>query len=234
MLSGNAGSVWTPKINTDGLVFYAPLWHPSLAGDTFQSMENKVGQLCTVTGAVWGKYGRIFDGTDDQIVVGAETDWDTLLDGEHAFSIAFWMNSAMSASYTVISKGNDPSFIGIYLNATNFIFDIKNGSSANDLQCFFAHNHANTNAFVIVTYDGSKSVNGVKIYVNDVDKTLTKPINSLSTALATNVNLIIGTGIVSSWDYTGILGDFFIYNRVTSSATERTNLRLTTKWRYQS
>jgi hypothetical protein len=60
-----------PKIDTSGLVFHAPLWHPKLwvaSGSTFQSLD-KYSHTCTVSGATYGKYGYTFDGANDYISV---------------------------------------------------------------------------------------------------------------------------------------------------------------------
>ena len=52
---------------TNGLVLYIPLWHRSLSGGSFESIDQYM-HVCTVTGATWSPSGRTF-GTDKLITV---------------------------------------------------------------------------------------------------------------------------------------------------------------------
>lgn len=54
------------KFPIDGLVLYAPLWHPELSGSPFKSKDLNA-HSCVVTQAAWGITGRTFNGNGDFI-----------------------------------------------------------------------------------------------------------------------------------------------------------------------
>ena len=64
-------SIWSYNPSPTGCVLYLPLWHPSLSGPVFSSID-PYGHTCTVTGATWGIQGRTFDGDGDFIGVSSD------------------------------------------------------------------------------------------------------------------------------------------------------------------
>lgn len=82
------------KIISNGLVFYAPLWHPDLSRSSFITKDvNEYS--CAVVGAVWKYNGRDFDGNDDHIT--QATFLDTMLS---AFTIEMWVRDEGGAGTT--------------------------------------------------------------------------------------------------------------------------------------
>jgi len=86
----------------NGLVLYAPLWHPELSGSPFNAWDIANGGVhsCTVVGATWTPDGRLFSGGDDYLDLG-----NILNFGTGDFSIAFWVNVLTDTDGVVIAKG---------------------------------------------------------------------------------------------------------------------------------
>jgi hypothetical protein len=211
------------RFPVNGLVFYAPLWHPELNTSPFISKDLNA-HSCTVTGATWGITGRTFDGTDDIINCGS----DAVLDGlTSSLTICSWVyaNSSGEGGFgRIIEKsGNLDSFMG-GVGAESIYFNIIIGTvpktpSANlsygAWHCvIFEYDHANSEVFV--------EVDGVK----GTPVAATGNIDSHAAS-----DFIIGndSGTARTWD--GVIGEVLSYNRALTPA-ERLNYYQSTKWRY--
>ncbi len=68
-----------------GLALNDPLWHDTLTGVTFNSIDSFT-HVNTVTGATWGIQGRVFNGTSDYINVGNTVPFTT-----NNFTVSMWV-----------------------------------------------------------------------------------------------------------------------------------------------
>jgi hypothetical protein len=205
---------------TNGLIFYYSLNTNSVPVPD----DSGNGNTGTVTGATWTTNGITggaysFDGTDDYITVANESYFDTPLDGFHPCSISFWFKtpaSNPSSRETIFTKGNDPNFFGIYLadNDHNIWFDLKHNG---DLSGAFPATFDNCWHYAVLTYDGSNTGAGMK-YWQDGVSVAGSASGALGSAIANNVAVTLGSGVVGGWNYGGGLDEIRIYNRVLTAS----------------
>ena len=84
-----------------------------------------------------------------------------------------------------------------------------------------------------ITYNGTKTAAGTRLYINGVDDTSRTTQNDALTGEIQNTvtDLLIGVRGTTK-DYSGLMGDMWIYKRVLT-ALEIQHKYLTTRWRYQ-
>jgi hypothetical protein len=70
---------------------------------------------------------------------------------------------------------------------------------------------------IVMTYDGSRTAAGVKIYINGVNQTLIVTSNNLSATIANTKPVAIGARVDGSIPLNGIAAYTRIYNRALSS-----------------
>jgi len=209
------------KVPPNGLVLYAPLWHPELAGSPFISKDLNA-HSCTVTGAIWTPQGRTFKG-DDYIRVATFTGQPT---GNAPFSAMGWVKfDSLAANGVMLSFGVDsasPTAYGIYYNnATNRLttaFSAGNGACVST-------NAPSTGVWYFIAGVSNSATN--KIFVNGIEE------QSVAYALG---NLTAGVFAVGAWvqlgsKMSGTVGEAFTYNRALTPA-EIMNKYLITRWRY--
>ena len=212
----------------DNLAFYAPL----------NSNGNDIvaGVAGTVTGALLtdGKFGKgySFAGgvTTDNIDYG-----DTKLGVEYntGFSINAWIKCGTAdRNMQILSKGKDiADFQGWYFyKGTNSTYThalgvdlistygtqvvrVKGSTALND----------NVTRMVTMTYDGSGSSGGIKLYVNAVAETVSAlgDSNSISSSFQNTRKLMIGnrdTPATNSQAWDGFLDEVRVWNKVLSAA----------------
>jgi len=225
---GNFGS---PKIDLGGCVFYAPLWRQELGiapNGTIPSsgVYGTPVHTCTVTGAVWGSQGRIFDGTDDKIAVPDAASLDLATD----LTVAVWLKPDVAGAWAGgLVKGVDASYFNnyeIYIQNDAYVFNISKGSvDRSGLSFGVGSAPINTWAFLVGTF--AKPTQNV--YLNGVYVTTASYNNNL---VANANDLIIGWSASAGKYFDGVIGEVLIYNRALT-AQEIQNNYLATKWRYQ-
>ncbi len=213
------------SINTEGLVFHAPLYSEQLVGTQFRSTD-KYGHVCSVTGATWGVTGRTLNGTTDFISI---PDAD-ILDLSTAITISQWVYRTTNLAYqgVVFKEGAYHTYID---NTNKWYGEFYDGGNWRSLT---STNVLTASTWYHLVWTWDTSDNKIRLYVNGVlDKT--------SAALAGTINasaeiLYLGnnratTNPAGSEFFGGILGEVRIINRVLS-AGEVMNEFLATKWRY--
>jgi hypothetical protein len=218
------GSIWTPK--QDGsAVFYAPLWHPTLAGSPFQS-KDKTGHICTVTGATWGGQGRTFDGTNDLIDCGNPT---TVNFGTGNFTIGAWAKvTDITGTRTFINKGifsgveagywlfqTSDSIVHFYLTDGSVDVEVVSPSAVG------------INA--IHHFMGVRTGTTTALYVDGVQVGTDTQVGFSNTDVALNLYIGARNGILSFMK--GNIGEVQFYNRALTP-TEVLQCYQSTKWRY--
>lgn len=89
---------------SENLTVNLPLWHDSLTGATFTSIDSS-GYTATVTGATWGNQGRIFDGNDFISITSPFASGDN-------FSVTFWFKQTTRADTRIIVTNLEPTVAG--------------------------------------------------------------------------------------------------------------------------
>ncbi len=189
------------------------LWNGT-AGEVREEIDANHGVAsANATTSATAKFGRagIFDGTGDGVTMTNESDFDTLFDGHHAISFSFWCVDHDTATkyFTVITKGIDPIFTGVY-GYKNILFFTSKKTGLINVSC--ATLTQNTLDWWVVTYDGSGAAAGVKFYKNLVLQTPTVANDNLgANVVANNTNITIGMGAVANWEWDGMLDEICVW-----------------------
>ncbi len=215
----------------NGLVLYAPLWHPQLSGSPFNAWDvaNGTVRSCTVIGAtVWGIQGRTFDGTDDWISIPNHA---TLNFTSQDFSVEVWFYLNQTGSTrTLVSKGQNaiPRVGWLFRIPSNERIALYVAESGTSKAAFTAVDVivATTWTHVVVTRTGTTILlyKDGKVVANETNNTATD-IDASSDAVR------VGAEADDEGDMLGIIGEVRIYNRVLTPLEVQRNY-LATKWRY--
>lgn len=215
---------------TSGLVAW---WKFDDGSGTSATDSTGNGNTGTLTnGPTWttGRKGGAlyFDGTDDYVEVPyAGIDFERT----EAFTISVW---AIWEDY--LPPGWWQAIIGRYIvlpgpvGRGTLFAHMKNADTYNNansmgvwLMSGVAYSHiivgTPTNSFppdvwthAVMTYDGSSTANGVKVYKNGVSQTLTVYFDSITSTIKTNTNWRIGDDYADDF-LKGNMDDLRIYNR---------------------
>jgi len=165
------------------------------------------------------------DGVDDYLYV---LDNDNLSFGDGLtdtpFSISVWINiEAITAAATIIGKHSEDSDTREYklylLHTGELVFALYDESVNVYIvkRNYFVNSHIGTWINITTTYDGSGSVAGMKVYVNNDLKTMTDLVSGPYVAMEnTNVDLRIA-GKATTFYYNGKMDNIYINNRVFNS-----------------
>ncbi|MFA5102807.1 MAG: LamG-like jellyroll fold domain-containing protein [Candidatus Thermoplasmatota archaeon] len=215
---------FTPDATTVGL------WHFDESVGTTASDDSSNGNHGTINGAAWAGpiwvphesgYALSFDGIDDFVTIDNEENFD--FDYDDAFSIEAWFLTDSDACINIVSKyDNDAPNRGFQL--------IKHSSSWGNALYFFL---TNTYAYpggnqircngatdvadgawhhVVVTYDGSGSLSGLHIYLDDVAETLSSSADTVTSNTTNNLPLQISGREGTHYVFDGYIDEVHIWN----------------------
>ena len=201
-----------------------PLWDGLLAYYTADNTPNDAlgnynGTL--VNGATYGtgiiNQGFSFDGVNDNIAISSLNYTNTTT----PISISCWINSSGTGGTIVQNLFNNTTGYQLYLFGGNVKFRVSSGSFPNELRKELTSAISTSTWYhVVVTYDGSADVSGVKIYLNATEPASSNTYNACSSTSLTSVSTIIGG---TNAFFNGILDEVGIWNRELTS-TEVTEL----------
>jgi len=222
------------------LVLYLPLHEKD--GSSFMSRD-AYGHLCTATGALWRPNGRLLDGLDDLISI-PDSPIFTFTAGK-PFSVVAWIYPTAIANYDgVVGKWDNTGDVKEWL----FTFD------ADATLRFLLYDDVNNTArgrkttdtipttgftHIVGTHNGATGTDanaGTKIYINAVQKDTTDigVVGDYVGMADGGDPLYIGNiQNQADVDFTGTIGEIWIYRNRVLSQTEITHNRNATKWRYQ-
>ncbi len=215
---------------TDGLVLYLPLW--ALRDSSFESVD-AYKHTCDITGALWTPQGRTFDGNDDRI-----TCPKTFLNSVSEFTIMWWdyyasKNDVMNIVFDRVDVSNQIQVYHHTNNGGDMYVVVENGTdNGNGIIAAADVPEGSWNHWTF-RFNGAaaSNVDKVRVYINGT----WVPFDSITdnfpstTANMSAVDFIIGH---STATLLGTIGEFWVYDRVLSSA-ERIYAFNATKWRYR-
>ena len=193
------------------------LWNDLLAyytadNTTNDALGNYNGTL--VNGATYGtgiiNQGFSLDGVNDYVNLGNNFDND----GSQAMTFSFWckLNNTTSNRSIFAKYNGGQVFYGLTLQSdSTFLFVIQQTYPSNMLRVATIETF-NTSTWynVVISYDGSKSSSGVKIYINGIEATY----NIVSDNFTGNSSNSGTFKIGYTFGYTsGIIDEFAIWNR---------------------
>ena len=204
----------------NGLVAYAPFWHPDLSRESSRTKDPNALTL-TNSSSVWTPKGRTFNGSGAKVTLGH----NAVIDSLSAVTVNCWFNP------TTVPGGADwRDILNKGWNAEgSYIFYIDKSSAVINQYLFLdgAQRGGGTAVTAAVwadmtfTYDGSD----MYCYVNGVQKWT---VHYVKASWSNTTDLTIGGPSV---DMDGTIGEISIYNRALSLAEVNAN-HLATKGRY--
>lgn len=210
-------SLWSYNPIPRGCVLYLPLWNPNLSGPIFKSTD-PLGHTCTVTGATYGPDGWIFDGTNNHRI---DLGTPTALQITTMSVIAWVKKAAIDAGHMIIGSANDGW--AFYFSAANRLAFGKYATS----EAVSTSTYTSTTAFVCValTYDAITT----RFYANGVADGASAYADPTFVTKAKSIGV---SGIFLEFDFNGIIGEVWVYNRVLS-AGEIAHIYSRTRGTYQ-
>ncbi len=197
--------------------------------------NSSAGNCSTVnTATAWynGRTGKFnsalsFDGVDDYVDTVSTTAFN--FERTQPFSVGAWIKSNYSGSSYILIASN--------MHATNlagwefFVDATRPGDkhlglallNSGPTEYLYAKDSTAFNLldnqwhYILATYDGSSSINGIKIYIDGIYKTTTKDngADSLTTSILSNTSLKIGQqGTSTPYWFNGAIDDVRVYNYV--------------------
>ncbi|MFC1691007.1 LamG-like jellyroll fold domain-containing protein [Nanoarchaeota archaeon] len=178
------------------------------------------GNNGTINGATWTSSGYTgggydFDGTEDYIEIPNDASID--FSNTDPFSISAWVKTTQYSGMFVAKIDGSP-FTGyeflVYADQLsvwlinnygggNYLFVQETGTGA--------VNDGNWH-HVTMTYNGSSSASGVKLYVDGSKITTTTEVDSLSASISSTTPVRIGERGDNELDYNGLIDEVLIYN----------------------
>ena len=177
--------------------------------------EDTVG-TCTTSSTSWyngasGKRGASldFDGTDDYVAI-PDVDLFSFGDGttDRSFSLSAWINMDDATEFPIITKATSATVYEWRLfvsGADTLAFTVYDDSAnAHRTRSYSTAitSYENTWAHITATYDGSASVNGLKIYLNGIRVDNTSGSTGSYTAME-NISSIVAIGRLVGGDTLG-------------------------------
>lgn len=206
----------------DGLVFYAPLWHPESSSTPFQS-KDIIGHTCSpVNTPTWGIQGWTLNGTNEKITCGS----DAALFPAQFLSLVVWIYSTdYSGSYVGIISGDDDSApYQLRTQSTTKKLNLSiNSGDATPMSIAMVDGTWN---HIVGTYDETAGSQNIKVFLN---KTVGATRN-YSTPISTQDTLQLGARGNGNY-FGGTIGEVRIYNRVLSQVEINQDYQAT-QWRY--
>ena len=215
---------------TKGLVLYLPPF--ASKNSKFKSVD-AYEHTCTRVGAGWTPNSWTLDGVNDRIAVAHHAAFSFIK--TNPFTLISWAKCSTDAPNYIMGKHN---------GAVGYFMQLWEGAAVGELRLHaqiqkVGHKNVygdtdlidgvwHCNAF---TYDGSDTVGGLLLYVGGVLEGLTTGSAGIIGDMTLPDDLLIGERGDGASDYTGGLGEQWVYNRALTAA-ELLHTTNATKWRY--
>ncbi|QDT26657.1 Planctomycete cytochrome C [Gimesia panareensis] len=198
--------------STEGLILYAPLDDPSQ-----NQTLNAIGNVDFVPGFLG--QGADFDGT-----ALLESNSQLPLNRHTSFSIAAWIKPASGGPVCLLSQNDDRQQLrgfDLMLRKGKLCVHLIHAWNSNAIQVV-TDNSISTGRWqhLLVTYDGSSTAAGVRVYLNGALQTTSAPYDSLTGSITTTEPFRIGRRSTSAF-YKGAIDDLRFYARTLSAEEAR-------------
>jgi len=223
------------RFPVNGLVYYAPLWHPQLNVSPFKAWDlvTPGTHSCTVAGATWGSTGRTFAGSDNDLITVPDA---AIIQNIFATggTLSMWVNpsSSIASGLTLISKVGWNVYWNVIVagrTAPTFFYDFD----ANDGYFTFATGLlVDTFSHICITMANTTAGTVPIFYVNGglIGTTVTQA--STGTVVTdAGSNILLGNRAALDKDFLGIIGELSLYNQVLTAGEIAQSYR-GTKFRY--
>lgn len=158
----------------------------------------------------------LFDGVNEDVNFGDVADFDRT----DAFSVDFWMKSDNYTTTMQVIGRQTTAGLGwsIYIINTNQLRFILSYSGTDRIYVT-APGSANDNSWHhwVITYDGSSDANGIHIYRDNVDLSITINQNDLVSSISNTADFTYASRDSSQWFFEGYLDEIVIYEAELSS-----------------
>ena len=194
------------------------------------TLTNMASPPTAVSGWCPSKFGGglAFDGSDDYVDCGNDASLN--FERTDKFTISAWIKTSQDAYQSIYTKmeGSTPYrgvifavYSGAFETNGKLVFVIRNNNVGNNHLWGHSTNTVidGNQHFVQLSYDGSSSISGVKLYIDGYEEILTSTQDNLSDTIQTAINANIGARNASTFFFNGTIDQARIYNRALS-ATE--------------
>ncbi|KKN22970.1 hypothetical protein LCGC14_0909730 [marine sediment metagenome] len=218
------------SFSTKGLVLYLPLWALNNGGTNSIQSVDAYKHSCSVTGALWQPDGRLLDKNDDWITVPNHSALPKAGDLTH---LLWYKPTSVFSSYNLLdcSSTNVDGWVlqGQNVDSGNLAYGNYRSGAGDFLDTAGTNGlTAGSWGFIAITYE--VSITTGKIYI---DKVIGDTEVAMTAAVTNSRDIRMGASLVTgAQDSDGILGEYWLYNRVLSVA-EMEHTYNVTAWRYQ-
>ena len=188
-----------------------------LDGNTFDSSNygnNGIGTGITYESGHIGQCA-IFNATTDKIVIDNETQFD--FDRTDKFTISMWFKlNDINRVRFFVSKQADGSSNGISFwqnNQNKIYFQFVPVGVTGYLNAHYLFTSTNAWTHITITYDGSSTVAGIKMYINGNEVTTTKSGGPLTNTTVNDIPVEIGNRS-GTYNFNGDIDEVVVENRV--------------------
>ena len=213
---------YSPKVVTDGLVLYLDAANTKSypgSGITWTDLSRS-GNSSELKGPTFnsGNGGSIvFDGTNDYVEIQNQIQFDQT----DPFTLSSWVKSSNVSNELIINNENI-LYTGYRLNINvnaNIEIGLRNSISDDIAIETLNRIYANTWYHIVGTYDGTRNVSGMKIYINGVEEDTNTISNTLTSSTLSNQQTLLGIRRPSSPPnpLRGNIANVQIYNRALST-----------------
>ena len=213
---------YSPKVVTDGLVLYLDAANTKSypgSGITWTDLSRS-GNSSELKGPTFnsGNGGSIvFDGTNDYVEIQNQIQFDQT----DPFTLSSWVKSSNVSNELIINNENI-LYTGYRLNINvnaNIEIGLRNSISDDIAIETLNRIYANTWYHIVGTYDGTRNVSGMKIYINGVEEDTNTISNTLTSSTLSNQQTLLGIRRLSPPPdpLRGNIANVQIYNRALST-----------------
>ena len=223
---------YSPKVVTDGLVLYLDAANTKSypgSGITWTDLSRS-GNSSELKGPTFnsGNGGSIvFDGTNDYVEIQNQIQFDQT----DPFTLSSWVKSLNGINELIINNENI-LYTGYRLNINvnaNIEIGLRNSISDDIAIETLNRIYANTWYHIVGTYDGTRNVSGMKIYINGVEEDTNTISNTLTSSTLSNQRTLLGIRRLSPPPnpLRGNIANVQIYNRALSTTEIQQNYNAT-------
>jgi hypothetical protein len=227
-VAGTTTPTPTPSVNSAPVGY----WKFDEGSGITTSDNSGNGNDGLLKGPIWaaGQTGQAlsFDGLNDYVEFANEANFHTVFDGHHPFTVSLWMNFRDTNFCNIWTKGYDEGedtpptggYATFYATNGHLLVSIK--ASVHDAINVQTNDAYRTNVweYWTVTYDGSGSYEGIKVYGNGLERQMELLWGeSLNNSLVNTVPFRLGGKALENIPdgqsyYNGLLDEVKVYSRV--------------------